>query len=100
MICCCIAEVMAGLMSGAAALKGVEGPRMPWEVCMGLRMELVSETDEQTMVPGEATVRTRCLAMFATPMRERAVKDTLVNTKAECKRRSLNVMVFNASVKI
>lgn len=53
---------------------------------MGLMMELVSETDEQTMVPGEATVRTRCLAMFATPMRERAAKDSLVNTKAECQR--------------
>lgn len=38
-------------------------------------MELVSETDEQTMVLGEATVRTRCLAMFATPMRERAAKN-------------------------
>lgn len=53
---------------------------------MGLMMELLSETEEQTMVPGEATVRTRCLAMFATPMRERAAKDSLVNTKAECKR--------------
>lgn len=42
---------------------------------MGLMMELVSETDEQTMVLGEATVRTRCLAMFATPMRERAAKN-------------------------
>lgn len=42
---------------------------------MGLMMELVSETDEQTMVLGEATVTTRCLAMFATPMRERAVKN-------------------------
>lgn len=38
-------------------------------------MELVSDTDEQTKVPGEAMVRTRCLAMFATPMRERAAKD-------------------------
>lgn len=53
---------------------------------MGLMMELVSETDEQTMVPGEATVRTRCLAMFATPMRERAAKDSLVNTTAEGQR--------------
>lgn len=35
-------------------------------------MELVSETDEQTTVPDEATVKTRCLAMFANPMRERA----------------------------
>lgn len=35
-------------------------------------MELVSETDEQTTVPGEATVRTRCLAMLANPTRERA----------------------------
>lgn len=73
-------------MSGAEELRGVEWLRMPWEVCMGLMMELLSETEEQTMVPGEATVRTRCLAMFATPMRERAAKDSLVNTKAECKR--------------
>lgn len=53
---------------------------------MGLMMELVSDTEEQTMVAGEATVRTRCLAMFATPMRERAAKDSLVSTRAECKR--------------
>lgn len=42
---------------------------------MGLMIELVSETDEQMMVLGEATVRTCCLAMFATPMRERAAKN-------------------------
>lgn len=42
---------------------------------MGLMMELVSETEEQTRVLGEATVRTRCLAMFATPIRERAAKN-------------------------
>lgn len=85
-MCCCVAGVKAARVSGAAVLKVVEWLRMPWEVCTGLMMELVSETDEQTMVPGEATVRTRCLAMFATPMRERAAKDSLVNTKAECKR--------------
>lgn len=38
-------------------------------------MELVSETEEQTRVLGDATVRTRCLAMFATPIRERAAKN-------------------------
>lgn len=38
-------------------------------------MELVSERDEQTMELGEATVRTCCLALFATPMRERAAKN-------------------------
>lgn len=38
-------------------------------------MELVSETDEQVTAPAEATVKTRCLAMFATPMRERAAMD-------------------------
>lgn len=58
---------------------------------MGLMMELVSERDEQRMVPGEATVRTRCLAMFATPTRERAAKDSLVSTKAECKRVGVGV---------
>lgn len=45
---------------------------MLWEMCAGLMMELVSETDEQTTPLAEATVKTRCLAMFATPMRERA----------------------------
>lgn len=38
-------------------------------------MELVSDTDEQVTAPAEATVKTRCLAMFATPMRERAAMD-------------------------
>lgn len=45
------------------------------EVCAGLMMELVSETDEQMTPPAEATARTRCLAMFATPIRERAAMD-------------------------
>lgn len=48
---------------------------MLWEVCAGLMMELVSETDEQTTAPAEVTVKTRCLATFATPMRERAAMD-------------------------
>lgn len=65
---------------------------------MGLMMELLSKTEEQTVAPGEATVTTRCLAMFATPMRERAAKDSLVRTKAECKRGV--AMVPNASVKL
>lgn len=38
-------------------------------------MELVSESDEQTRAPDEATVKTRCLVRFATPMRERAAMD-------------------------
>ena len=70
-------------MSGAAGLRGVEWLRRPWDACAGLIMELLSGTEEQTMVPGEATARTRCLAMFATPMRERAAKDSLVNTRAK-----------------
>lgn len=41
-------------------------------MCDGLMSELVSETDEQTTPPAEATAKTRCLAMFAIPMRERA----------------------------
>lgn len=45
---------------------------MLWEVCAGLMMVLVSETDEQTTAPAEATAKTRCLAMFANPTRERA----------------------------
>lgn len=45
---------------------------MLWEVCAGLRMDLVSETEEQRTPPAEATARTRCLAMFSTPIRERA----------------------------
>lgn len=43
-------------------------------------MELVSETDEQTTGPDEATVKTRCLAMFANPTRERAAMDRSVKT--------------------
>lgn len=46
------------------------------EVCIGLMMAPVSEIEEQTTPLVEAMVRARCLAMFATPMRERAVKDT------------------------
>lgn len=38
-------------------------------------MELVSETDEQTTPPVDVTARTRCLATFATPIRERAATD-------------------------
>lgn len=72
-----MAGVIAGRVGGAAQLKGVECPRTPWEVCIGLMMELVSETDEQTMVLGDATVRTRCLAMLATSIRERAAKDNV-----------------------
>lgn len=74
-VCSCAAGVIAIRMGGVSELKGVEWLRKPWEVFVGLTMELVSETDEQTMVFGEATVRTRCLAMFATPMRERATKN-------------------------
>lgn len=48
---------------------------MLWVVCAGLMKELVSETEEQTMPFGEDTVTTRCLAMFATPMRERTATD-------------------------
>lgn len=44
-------------------------------------MELVSETDEQLTAVGEATLRTRCLVMFATPMRERAAMDKVWSIK-------------------
>ena len=59
-------------MCGPVKDTGVEWPSMLWEVCAGPMMELVSETVVQTTPPAEAMVRTRCLAMFAIPMRERA----------------------------
>lgn len=48
---------------------------MLWVVWAGLMKELLSETEEQTTPLGDATVRTRCLAMFATPTRERTATD-------------------------
>lgn len=57
-------------------LTGVEWPSMLCEVCAGLTTELVSEIEEQTTLPAEARVKTRCLAMFATPTREHAATET------------------------
>lgn len=48
---------------------------MQWEVCAGPMKELVSETEEQSTLLEDVTVRTCCLAMFANPMRERAAKN-------------------------
>lgn len=63
---------MAGRVCVAVKLTGVEWPSMLWEVCAGLMMEVVSDTDEQKTAPAEATVKARCRAMFASPWRERA----------------------------
>lgn len=38
-------------------------------------MEFVSETEEPITLVAAATASTRCLAMSATPMRERAAMD-------------------------
>lgn len=54
-------------------------------MCAGLTMELVSVIDEQTTVLAEATVRLRCLAMLATPMRDRAAKESTAHIKSQIK---------------
>lgn len=65
-------------------------------------MELVSETDEQMTVPDEATVKTRCLAMFANPMRERAamnrVKISVKNLHIKSRRPTSYVSVCDRMV--
>lgn len=58
---------------------------MLWEVRAGLMMELVSETVEQMTPLAEATVTTRCLAIFATPIRERTAMDRCSSKYKVCR---------------
>lgn len=64
---------------------------MLWEMFEGLMMDLASDTDEQrTLLPAEVTVNTRCLAMLATPTRERAAgRKRLINIKQTLANREL-----------
>lgn len=85
-ICWCVPTPVAGRVCGAVKLTGVEWPSMLWVVCEGLMMELVSEIDEHTTPPAEATAKTLFLAMFATPMRDRAAMNKrLVNKRPRYK---------------
>lgn len=65
------------------SLTGVEWLSTLLDVHAGLTMALVSVMEVQTMAPGDAMVRLRCLAMFAMLVRDRAAKERTAFVKSQ-----------------